>query len=89
MNTKKELAKVFADTTNITEMSALLSELHTPSELSDLTLRWQLLKQLNQGITQREIAKKFGISLCKITRGSKILKEKNSIVKKILAERTK
>ena len=89
MTGQTELTTVFTEITNNTQMSKLFDELFTTSELSNLSLRWQLLKQLDQGISQREIAKNFGISLCKITRGSKLLKEKKSIIKKILEKRRK
>ena len=39
---------------------------------------------LNEGMTQREIAKELNVSLCKVTRGSKILKDKNALIKKYL-----
>ena len=37
-----------------------------------------------KNLLQRNISKKYGISLCKITRVSKILKKENSISKKLL-----
>ncbi|NLK61659.1 MAG: transcriptional regulator, partial [Treponema sp.] len=36
------------------------------------------------GTTQREIAKKMGLSLCKITRGSRELKKEDSPFKKMI-----
>jgi len=60
-------------------MEGLLSELLTTQEMKNLTMRWQILKELHLGESQRAIAARHGISLCKITRGSKILKKKNSI----------
>ncbi|HQQ15051.1 MAG TPA: Trp family transcriptional regulator, partial [Deltaproteobacteria bacterium] len=39
------------------------------------------------GHTQRNIASRHKISLCKITRGSKILKKPGSITKKLLDAR--
>jgi TrpR family trp operon transcriptional repressor len=39
---------------------------------------------LNDGIPQREISKALGVSLCKITRGSRELKKEDSVVKGIL-----
>lgn len=48
--------------------------LFTPNEMTDFAKRWQLVKDLDSGVTQREIAKKYNMSLCKITRGSKMLK---------------
>ncbi len=64
-------------------LEQLFKDIFTPSELDDLSLRWKLLQDLHNGMTQRKIAKKYGISLCKITRGSKLLKDKDSFVRKI------
>ncbi|WP_081941864.1 Trp family transcriptional regulator [Spirochaeta lutea] len=66
------------------EVLSLLQELHTESELHNLSLRWRLMKMLDQGVSQRNIAESLGISLCKITRGSKILKDKTSICSSIV-----
>lgn len=82
----EELAEVFAAISDKARMIRLFEELFTPAERSTFELRWELLKSLRAGETQREIAEKFGISLCKITRGSKILKDKNSELSKILSE---
>jgi Trp operon repressor len=79
-----ELEKVFAGIMDYQEMVTLFEEIFTQKELRDLTLRWQLLKELYEGQTQRSIASRYRISLCKITRGSKVLKKKGSTVKKIL-----
>lgn len=66
----------------------LLSEffdcLFTPSELYDIGKRWLLVKEIDKGTTQREIAKEFKMSLCKITRGSKELKKQDSAFRKML-----
>jgi TrpR family transcriptional regulator, trp operon repressor len=82
-----ELEKVFAEIMDYQEMVTLFEEIFTQKELRDLTLRWQLLKELYEGQTQRSIALRYRISLCKITRGSKVLKKKGSTVKKILDTR--
>lgn len=58
--------------------------LFTPAELNDIAKRWLLVKEIDKGTTQREIAKKFKLSLCKITRGSKELKKENSAFRKLL-----
>ena len=79
-----ELEKVFAEIMDYQEIITLFEEIFTEKELRDLTLRWQLLKELYEGKTQRSIALRYRISLCKITRGSKVLKKKGSTVKKIL-----
>ncbi|MCQ2591965.1 MAG: trp operon repressor [Treponema sp.] len=58
--------------------------LFTPAELKDIVNRWLLVKEIDKGTTQREIARKFGMSLCKITRGSKELSKPDSAFRKVL-----
>lgn len=58
--------------------------LFTKPELKDIANRWLLVKEIEKGTTQREIAKKFGMSLCKITRGSKELSKPDSAFRKML-----
>ena len=66
------------------DLIGLFSEIFTPTELSTLTKRWLILKMLKDGVTQREISSKLNVSLCKVTRGSKILKDKTTILSKYL-----
>lgn len=89
MQRYKELAKVFSQVENEKEMEKFLIEILTESELDALHFRWRLMQDLYHGETQRHIAEKHHISLCKITRGSKILKEDNSISLKLLKKMEK
>lgn len=82
-----EIVEIFAQIDDCEEMNRLFGELLTTKEVADLTLRWQLLKELHAGETQRSIAARHHISLCKITRGSKLLKDNKSIVKNLLDSR--
>ncbi len=82
-----EIAGVFAHIKDVRTMKRLLSEMFTPAEIRDVALRWRLMKMLHQGVPQREIASRLGISLCKITRGSRVLKAKNSVSKKMLDQK--
>ena len=84
MRIDQELLGVILSIKNKDELDSFFEEIFTPAELSDLSLRWKLLKDLHAGMTQRKIAEKYGISLCKITRGSKVLKKKGSIALKML-----
>jgi TrpR family trp operon transcriptional repressor len=61
-----------------------LHDIFTPNEIRTLCQRWRLIKLLAKGKTQREIARTLKISLCKITRGSRELKKKNSSFVKAL-----
>jgi TrpR family trp operon transcriptional repressor len=82
---------------NLTELAAALAKigdtelikdflrcLLTPAETADIAARWALVKALEQKVPQREIAKTLGLSLCKITRGSRELKKPGSAFQRIL-----
>ena len=84
MISQDDLIEVVARISDFEEMKSFIEEILTPKEIQDLALRWKLLQELSKGKTQRSIASQYGISLCKITRGSKILKKDNSVTKKIL-----
>lgn len=81
-----EIAGVMASLEGPGELRRFLEELFTPSELCDLALRWRLVGRLAAGESQRKVAGELGISLCRITRGSRILKQ-NGIVSRELAKR--
>jgi len=78
------LAKAMSSLGDAGSLEAFLAELLTPTELHDLSLRWELLELLAQGASQRQIAAKLGVSLCKITRGAKILKRREAIAARLL-----
>jgi Trp operon repressor len=80
----KELSIILAGMDDASQLEKLLEEMLTPSEIDALVLRWELLKMLNDGVPQREISKALGVSLCKITRGSRELKREGSVIKVIL-----
>ena len=79
-----EIVEIFSQISDPVMMEKFFSEILTPKEIKDIKLRWELIKMVNYGLPQREIASRLHISLCKITRGSKILKVKDSITNKIL-----
>jgi TrpR family trp operon transcriptional repressor len=56
------------------EAALLFRELLTPQELTQIAERWQLVKMLDKGVTQREIAEKLNLSIATVTRGSKAFK---------------
>ncbi len=66
------------------EIAMLMEVLFTPSELDDLASRWEILKRLHRGDTQRAIAAELHLGLCKITRGSRELKKDNALIKSLL-----
>lgn len=84
MDPQDRLAEVFCEIDDIASMKRFFAEIFTPAEIDDFVLRWRLMELLDEGFTQREIASRLGISLCKITRGSKVLGSGNSLTAKIL-----
>ena len=85
---KNEIAEYLAQTDDPRKIKLFLESILTPAELHDLGLRWELVKMLNEGKSQRQIAGELHISLCKITRGSRELKKKNSILRKAIEKFT-
>ena len=83
------VAEFFAGVSDRRSMRRLLAEILTPAELHDLALRWHLVQQLHAGVPQRRIAAELGISLCKITRGSRILKQPQGVIRGILERKGK
>ena len=84
MKILRELSKTIANLNNEEDVHCFLTELLTESEINVLSKRWRILNMLQKGATQREISKELGVSLCNVTRGAKILKDKNAIITKIL-----
>jgi len=82
----REMAAALAAVSDPSKMERLLDELFTPAEQKTLELRWGLLKLLSLGVPQREIASRLGISLCKITRGSKLLKNEDSVLSELIKQ---
>jgi len=73
-STMKELASVLASMDNADAVYDVLYALLTAREREKIALRWRLTCLLQKGQTQRAVATQLGISLCKITRGSRELK---------------
>ena len=80
-----ELATALAVTQDVYLIKDFLHRLLTPAEAADIAARWALVKALGQKVPQRQIAKTLGISLCKITRGSREMKDENQTFQKMLA----
>jgi TrpR family trp operon transcriptional repressor len=79
-----ELARLFAHSGDPALIASFLRCLLTPAETADIAARWTLVKALDSGVSQRDIAKSLGVSLCKITRGSRELKKPGSAFRRML-----
>ncbi|MBQ8013400.1 MAG: transcriptional regulator [Treponema sp.] len=83
-NALKEMCAILSKSNDSSLIYDFFGCLFTPAELNDFAKRWLLVREIDRGTTQREIAKKFHISLCKITRGSRELKKEDSAFRKLL-----
>ena len=70
---ERDLYRLFASVQGEEEAKLLLQDILTPQELASVAERWQLIRALDAGLPQRDIAKKLKISISKITRGSHML----------------
>ncbi len=66
----RDLYELFSSIEDEKESEMLLRDILTPQELETIAERWQLIQALGSGMSQRDVAKKCGVSISKITRGS-------------------
>jgi TrpR family trp operon transcriptional repressor len=86
MDKLNEIANALANIDDPQLIENFLKSILTDNEARDISSRWELVKLLDQGMSQRKIADKLKLSLCKITRGSKELKKENSAFKKVIRD---
>lgn len=82
-----EIAEVLAELRRPAEVRDWLQALLTPCERARLCLRWRLVCLLADGVPQREIARQLGISLCKITRGSREIQRGPGLFRRMVERR--
>ena len=71
---KKELLQLIMDgAKDQLFLDALLQDLLTPAEYRELANRWQIVKRLEQGMGQREIAGELHVGLATVVRGARAL----------------
>lgn len=82
----KIIASILAKENRADVITDFMLEILTESEAETLSKRWQILELLKEGRTQRAIAKELQVSLCKVTRGSQILKNPKSVIAEYLTK---
>lgn len=71
----KEMAKLLASISSVSEMENLLMGLLTPKEREELPKRIQIVRLLRKGVSQQTIAQKLGVGVATVTRGSKEIQQ--------------
>lgn len=66
------------------DMISVIDDILTPQEVVEISERIELLRQLNQWKTQREIAADMGISVTTVNRGARILHYGTGIISKYI-----
>ena len=79
---KRQLAKLAASVKNTREAGHLFNALLTPAGHLELAKRWQIVKQLIRGVSQREIRDAVSASIATVTRGSRELQYGNGTFQK-------
>lgn len=78
MNTSSDkllpLSAHFLAAKTLKQMQSALEGLLTPSELHAISQRLEITRLLKKGISQREIAKRLGVGIATVTRGSREIK---------------
>lgn len=80
----KELADAIASIRGASLAESFLHNILTPSELEEISKRLQIAKLLINGMPQRDVAKKLGVSMGTVSRGSRELKYGADGFKKVL-----
>ncbi|OMH38878.1 Trp family transcriptional regulator [Motiliproteus sp. MSK22-1] len=70
----QELISHLLEAKNPDSMEKVLHSLLTPSEFHEISKRLQIIKLLQAGMPQRQIAEKLGVGIATVTRGSRALK---------------
>lgn len=73
MNTPyfEELIEHLSKQSDKQALAQALESLLTPTELIEISKRLQIFKLLDEGIPQREIAKRLGVGIATVSRGSR------------------
>lgn len=82
---KKQLLDLILQIKTHAEAEAVLAALLTPTEYEDLVQRWQIVKKLIEGESQRNICESQGVAIATVTRGSRELKYGTGILQKFYA----
>lgn len=76
---QQELIKHLLAAKDSQHLEQRLSNLLTPSELSEISKRLQIFKLLNEGMPQRQIAEQLGVGIATVTRGSRAMKQNTQV----------
>lgn len=80
----RELSHVLVQIKDTVTAEAFLRNILTPGELDEISKRLQIVKLLLKNVPQREVAKKLGVSMGTVSRGSREIKYGENGFRKLL-----
>ncbi len=84
---RREITNLLSNFSSTVELESFLSDLLTPKEYNELSLRWQIVKLLCKGLSIREVSDRLGVAVATISRGARELKySKSGGFKKVLSK---
>ena len=84
---KEDLLNIVLSIKDKEELKSFIDDMFTEKEVEDVVQRYLLMDDLYKGKSQRDIARDRSMSLCKITRGSKMLKKKDGFSRKVFSDK--
>ena len=70
-------------------LQAFFKDILSPAEYKELGVRWQIVKQLSAGYSQRDVAKNLHTGIATVTRGSRALANENGGFQQVLQKVSK
>ena len=77
---KEDILDIILSINDKDQLRAFIDDMFTEKEVEDVVQRYLLMDDLYRGKSQRDIASARSMSLCKITRGSRMLKKKDGFM---------
>lgn len=74
MSAISDFFKAVTNLDTAVDLVSYMQDILTPQELEELALRWQIVRLLDAGMPQREIASTLKCSVTTVSRGSRQLK---------------
>lgn len=84
----KELCAVIGAARTPAELRNLLAALLTPAEITAIADRWQIVRRLLAGETQRAVRDALGVGIATVERGAREIHSDKGILQEIYARRT-
>lgn len=69
-----DLVDVLTSFRRCADVDLVLTDLLTPSEIESIAERWEIVKRLDAGESQRDVRDAVGVSVTTVSRGSRGLK---------------